>query len=41
MFDLGFDKISSIIVSQSENAFYDLISKIKPTHHEAPEVTLK
>jgi hypothetical protein len=31
MFDFGFDKITEIISNNSENAFNDLISKLKPT----------
>ncbi len=30
MFDFGFDKITEIIYNNSQNAFNDLISKIKP-----------
>lgn len=34
MFDLGLDKISSIITSKSENAFKDLMVKLKVNNRQ-------
>ena len=41
MFNFGLDKIVSLIVSQSENAINDLISKINPSPHQISDLKTK